>query len=1110
MADSSSPSYRARTVRGVETDGEPAEAKDRPVVSVRAEVAPELPFLATDPGPASAISSPAPQEPAGPIEHWDRYEFLGLLGAGGMGSVYRARDRQLGRIVALKFIRGDNPALHQRFLQEAQAQARLDHPNLCRIHEVGRVAGRPYIAMQFIDGLPLDALREDLNLHEKIQIIRDAALALNEAHRLGIVHRDIKPSNIMVERQADGSLRPVVMDFGLAHDASAHTHLTETGAVMGTPAFMSPEQARGNSRHLDRRADVYSLGATLYELLTGRPPFVGEQVVDIILAVLGNPPQSPRVFVPELPVDLETITLRCLEKDPIRRYDSARALADDLQRHLDGVPIVARPPSLGYRLRRLFRRHRGLVSLGIAAGLVILLLLGSGARMELRARGQARLAQELGQDIKEIELFLRAAYSLPLHDIRREQAVVRQRMAALSAKLRGADAAAAAALHYALGRGHLMLRQYEEAQVSLEQAWEAGYKTSEARMALGLALGERYRQEIERAQRSGDKRWIEARERELSQRYLQPALTYLGGAVSGIETPTYIKGLLAFYRRQDDMALGLSQRAQADAPWLAEPIKLEGDVYQTRGIELLDRGMIREGRAMLARAAERHHASAQINRSDSRIYEAEAVDWIRIMEADTDTGDKLAEGQAGALQATAHVIAADPQSSSGFQLRAWAYWRVGVSKQQLGQDAEPDFNDAVALAEKATSLNPEDWQSYYFYALALAGTADMREARGQDTTELNDRAITALNKSIRFNGNFPWAWNDLGLQHLALFKKGNFKGVYRREQFSSAESAFLAAARQDPGYANPHFGLTALYIENLDYMAQYGQDFEGVTAQARQAALQSAAVRSDDPAVCRNTLAVELQFLEHLISSTQEPKFDQIAEIGRMLSLCREKNPNDGLLDHPSARLALLSAQNEVLAQRTPLRAIEQGLQIVAEGSARDPQSYPLAVLKARLLTLSGRMANAASDAQRTFAQAIAAAEQASALHPDLAEAHELLGEVLHAASRGPDHRTNGAWEKTAAHAKWTARGLQACDASLAINPTRAMAHAHRGALLLLKAQREGAETRQARAAQAVQSLTRALAINHWLRRSVAPLLKEAELLAADRLRPGQAATGSP
>jgi eukaryotic-like serine/threonine-protein kinase len=232
------------------------------------------------------------------------YKIESLLGEGGMGRVYKVRDLRLDRPVALKFLKGNDSELVERFFFEARAQARIEHNNVCKVYEVGQVEGHPFIVMQYIDGFSLKEIQDQLNIEQKLRSMVDVCEGLHESHRQGLIHRDIKPANIMIERDAEGNWHPYVMDFGLVREINAEGQ-TVSGVVMGTPSYMSPEQARGDVRRLDRRADVYSLGATLYAILAGKPPFQGSNTVEVVLRVLRDNPEPLRLIDKNIPIDVE-------------------------------------------------------------------------------------------------------------------------------------------------------------------------------------------------------------------------------------------------------------------------------------------------------------------------------------------------------------------------------------------------------------------------------------------------------------------------------------------------------------------------------------------------------------------------------------------------------------------------------------------------------------------------------------------------------------------------------------------------------------------------------------------------------------------------------------
>jgi hypothetical protein len=279
-------------------------------------------------------------DPAGLPEKLSGHKILAEIGSGGMGRVLLAEDHALGRKVAIKTLApryADDAQLQARFMGEARALARVTHPHIVRIYNLGPAGELPHFVMEYLEGAPLTRSAAALTFPQRAELMRKVVLAADFLHTHGIIHRDLKPGNILV----GADLEPKLLDFGLALDLEAHQRLSKIGEVAGTPEYLSPEQAAGN--HLDPRSDVFTLGAILYELLTGTAPFRGGNTGDLLRCIREEDPALPRRIEPSVPKELQNICLKALEKSPARRYASAREMADDLRRYLAGEPVLAEP-----------------------------------------------------------------------------------------------------------------------------------------------------------------------------------------------------------------------------------------------------------------------------------------------------------------------------------------------------------------------------------------------------------------------------------------------------------------------------------------------------------------------------------------------------------------------------------------------------------------------------------------------------------------------------------------------------------------------------------------------------------------------------------------------
>ncbi|MCY1022834.1 serine/threonine-protein kinase [Pyxidicoccus sp. MSG2] len=1033
-----------------------------------------------------------------PFPDWERYEFLERLGQGGMGEVFEARDRRLGRRVALKFIRDANTERADRFLQEARTQVRIDHPHVCKVFEVGEVGGRPYIAMQLVAGQGLDHAASGMSLTEKVQVMRDVAAAVHEAHRLGVIHRDLKPSNILVERHEGGRWFPIVVDFGLAYD-DAHGHgLTHTGALLGTPSYMAPEQARGDLAHIDRRTDVYSLGATFYELLTGVTPFSAATAADVVTKVLQEEPPSPRAHVPDLPGDLETLVLKCLNKEPEQRYASARALAEDLGRYLDGEPILARRPGLLYRWRRRARKHRALVGVSALSLASILVLSVLGARSWLEARHtraqlatRARLAEQVGQQVKEIEWFLRTAYALPLHDTQREQQLVRERMARIASQARELDEYGQALIHYALGRGHLAMQEFEQAHAELTQAHQLGLDSPELHYALGQALGARYRQGLEDMRRGGDKAWVAKRQQALEQEYLVPALQSLERSRAlELESPHYLEGLIALYRKDYDAAARAAARATVSAPWMYEARRLAGDVALARAVERRERGDYDAARAGLEEAATLYTQALEAGRSDASSYEALAQTWLERVDVELDQGRPARDALERTLAATAQAARAAPHRSMSYRQRAYALMRQYKVENTQGavEKLEPVLTDWIASGLRAVERAPND--VYAHDALASGYyTRGLYEWRNQrDPHSFWDEAIVRLEHALQLQPDYPWALNDLALIH---FNKGNHlreHGEDPRPEFAEAARYFEQAARADPQYLYAWSNQVHVYNALAEYGLGRGLDPEAHARRSIEAGERSLAINANHSSALGGMAAAELMRAQYLLEAGGDVR-PPLERARQQLERGLRINPTDGrshLYMAEAHHLAALQAMRDGGNPAAELEASRAALERAYRGA---PGCVDCRVVGARVaLTEAEWAGRQGRPSLPLLHRARAEAQRAVDMVPYF-EAHQELARVY--------WRLAQALPPAGASAA-IASGLDQVERALKLDGNLAQAHLIRGGLLLMRASgTDGLATRQEAALQARAAFARAFELNPLLLPRHQELAGEVESLLA-------------
>lgn len=984
-------------------DGFPDARSANPLAS--GEISEALRTLWQRPEPISGDDSGRRVLRALSLPEWRQYRNLRFVGEGGMGRIFKAYDPSLKRMVALKFLRREDPELVLRFTMEAQHQAMVDHPNVCRVYEVGEWHGQSYIAMQFLKGETLEVAAASLDLDETLDVLEQVAEAVHAAHRQGLIHRDLKPANIMVERLENGRPRPCILDFGLARGLEP-SGLSVAGMLVGTTLYMAPEQARGDQAAVDRRTDVYALGATLYRLLAGRAPFGDSAGLDVVRRVQDEDAPPLRRLAPDLPRDLETIVMKCLEREPVRRYESARALAEDLRRLRDGEPILAHRPSRAYRLGKWARRNRVLVAVAGVALFSVLTLGGLAAAARVTAAARARHAQHFGQEAERIEALLRYAHLQPAHDIRPELAQARARFAALQAEAARLGRLAGDPAAYAEGRLRLALGEPEAAMPLLRRVWDAGLRTPDVALALGRCAGELYQRERQRALLIPSPELRAARLKALEAERLGPALAWLAeGRLAALEAPAYFEAQWALYQGRLDEALARAREAVAQVPWLFEARLLEGEarLRQAEEAPTPEAGARLAGEALevcrraAAQAPSAPAARVLLARASAQLSRCAAS--LEAKEAATARG----------LAACREGLALDPGHRELRRLEAERLVDTGALEARRGGDPEPRFAAAQASLERLQEEAPGD-------VAVLESLAGLWEQRvffgGQEASRYlgaTEQALRWLDLALAQEPTAVELHQAVAQAHVRRMARRTRLGQTPWEDFEASLGALRRALALQPGSPTLANAAAMLWVERAEYERTHGLDPGPSLAWIRRLARLegSRSERLQGAAALAYGALIQVQDAAARGQATLGP----LAACRRAVGDWEALDPGR---DTPPLTLAeaLMAVAKEALeAGGDPVELLGEAQGLLARGRARGRSNLTLDALEIRVALLEGRRGvPGALEAARRKAAALARRE------PGEAEGHQLLAEAL-------------LWQGD------VARGLAASGRALALHP---------------------------------------------------------------------------
>ncbi len=781
-----------------------------------------------------------------------RVELKGLLGSGGMGEVHRAWDRRLERAVAVKFVRGQDASDAERLLLEARLQARVDHPNVVKVHEVGSLGGRPCILFQLVEGRTLAELAPSLSLETRVELVRQAGLGLHAAHVQGLVHRDVKPGNVLIE---EGPNPPAALltDFGLARAEDAA--LSRSGLPPGTLDYMSPEQLVAPGP-VDFRSDIYSLGATLYAVLAGRPPFrpssddttpTGVSDIQLVRRILEEEPQRLELVAPGVPRELGVVAAHAMEKQPVARYPSAEAMSSDLGRFQRVEPIQAQPTALLVRALKWGRRNRGVVR-ALSVALLALVVASGWTLWNARRSGLAALeAARLGGLTERMDNQLRMESLSPPHDLRPALARIRAQVD----QLRPLAARGSGPAHLALGKGLQLVGDLDGARAAYEAAWRAGFHTAPVSEGLGAVLGALYLREADRARKTLAGEARDARLAVLDTDLREPAKKYLTSSdASGWRAP-YLQASVAMLGGDYSQARAHAAEALAQDPTRYEAVALAAHAWLMEATDESVAQHLDDSDASLDQASARIEEAAVTGRSDTnlardraqvhaqrannltkrgQVPEAElqallsSLDRAAVLDADAPYIERMRGGvlvqkaMFHFLGGTEDVLPVLEKAEAAYR-RALAlgdddprtlcnlgralYFRASKLNMQ-GKPSLATIRDGLAAADQAEAKAPQDAEVPYIRCLLHRAEADSLRQLGQRSEPALRQAVESGELALAMRPGRGTELRPIVGEALVLLARETWlDGKDPRPTLEQAQVALLEGLKSLPGQPAP-------------------------------------------------------------------------------------------------------------------------------------------------------------------------------------------------------------------------------------------------------------------------------------------------------------------